>query len=163
MTPLKKVDTIINHYTFDEQGNEVEKQISIVCTLFLGRNLLNLTSRLIKILVPYLRIISGLEFKELTSLKDIKDINLTPEAVDSLINNLLQSFDENKIQTLILDLVKNTEVDNVSLSRPELFDIVFQGDLKLLFYVLKFIITENFTPFFKGKLSQAMEAAIAKI
>lgn len=151
---LKQHSEII--ITKDSEGNEKENIIDI--TLFLGRNAWNLALRLGKLILPLFKILGGQEIGDKPL--EIMKIKLTPQILDDLIDSLIVSLDESKMLTLVLDLLKNTEINNLQVSRPEIFDQVFQGDLSLLLKVLKIVIVENFTPFFKenhGFLNQIMK------
>jgi hypothetical protein len=139
--------------TYDDSYTGESSEITIKTTLHLGRKAISLMIRLLKLLVPYAKLISAEGFDLSTIQKgDFSKLKITESMMNKLIEALLTTLDEQNVIELILEILKQTDVDNVSIVNASAFDIVFQGRIDLLFEVLKFVIIENFTPFFRGKM-----------
>lgn len=126
---------------------------SVNCTLFLGRSGLALAVKLVKLILPMM---SKLKIKP-SDVADkklaVKDFSFSPELLSDILNELARMLDDNKVMDLIIELTKNVEVNGMSCGRQESFDIIFQGNLTLLFEVVRLVIVENFAPFLKQAMS----------
>lgn len=137
-----------------ETALEVDGQTyEIKNVLFLGRKSLSLAVRLSKKILPLMKTIGGLsEVNDFSKMEkvDIKKIKLPSNFFDKVSECLLEAADEKEICDLMFDLMSNTEINGAPLNKPGAFDLVFQGNLPLMFQVLKTVIIDNFSPFFKG-------------
>lgn len=132
----------------------IENPIIIESSLFLGRESLSIALSLGKLVVPFVKCISGIEkstgiLPVGTEDDPFKNLTITPEFFKSMAEQLISTMDEKKVTDLIFRIVKGTRVNNQEISKPEVFDVVFQGGLGLLLEVLKFILESNFSSFFK--------------
>jgi len=130
------------------------KKYNVSTILLMGKKTVTLSARLMKKATPFLRLIKNVTNSSGGSIfaggkVDFSKINLPDSFIDDLVDILLTGLDEKDMLSLILDLVKTTTVNENNLQNESVFDLVFQGNLMLLFQVVKFVIVENFGSFFK--------------
>jgi hypothetical protein len=80
----------------------------------------------------------------------LKGYSLTPDFWKVITEQIVFTLDDKRMTELIFRLVKGTRINGQEVSKPELFDVTFQGNLGFLFNVIKFILENNFSSFIRG-------------
>jgi len=135
--------------TFTDRNNS---EITVESNLFLAREAIGLATQLGKMVLPFGKAFAGIQKKAGLTDGNIEDVlkntEITPDFFKIIVDQLISSIDEKRINDLIFRLLKGTRVNGQEISKPEIYDIVFQGNLSLLVKVLQFIITSNYADFF---------------
>lgn len=122
----------------------------IVTVLFMGRKTARMSARLLKLLLPILKEL-GIDVSDSKQINELKSkvskMELPKDFISNAVDYICSKLDEAFVESLILDLCHQTTVDGNSLSKPEVFDIVFQGNLKLMGLVLVHVIKANYSGF----------------
>jgi hypothetical protein len=109
-----------------------DKQVTVTC--FPARLGLKLQVKLVKTVFPLMGLAGD-----------------TGNPDDSqMINKLatsLSGLDDKNIETLVLQLLSSTIVDNKTAGDAAQFDFMFSGEFGLLFDVLKFVLEVNYSSF----------------
>lgn len=125
-----------------------EQEHTIKITYFTGTRALALVARVLKKILPIFKALGHLDGLKFTNNKlDLSALSIGKDFFPQAIDALLVSMDEKEVVTLILDIMKNTELDGMALNRQEVFDLVFQGKPNLMMQVIKEVFIENFAPF----------------
>jgi len=142
--------------TIEVNGDNVK----IESTLFLGREGISLALQIGKLIAPFFRALGFLSSKNdyLDEKDSASKIELSPDFFKTIVEQLITAMDDKKILELIFRLLRGTRINGQEVSKPEIFDIVFQANLSLLYKVLEFIIVKNFSGFFdSGSVSNLLK------
>lgn len=142
----------------------VDSPILIESTLFLGRESISLALQLGRMIAPFFKALGGIsskldlsalnpssesEPKEKLSRDDLlKKMELSPDFFKIIVEQIIITMEEKRVMDLIMRLLKGTRINNQEISRVEIFDVVFQANLGLLFQTLQFVLEANFASFF---------------
>lgn len=150
---------------FKTAATEIERgdsPIKVESTLFTGQESIRVALQLGRMVLPFLKGLSGIKkittdevkkpdekLSDKGTLDALKQFDVTPDFFKTITDQLILTCDDKKVLELIFRLLKGTRVNGQEIAKPEIFDIVFQGDLGLLLEVLQFVIMSNFESFFK--------------
>jgi len=145
-----------------KEGEDIS--INIDSTLFLGRESLSIALQLGRMIAPFFKALGGISSKfdtkivkvsdseplDKEKLRDeiLKNLELSPDFFKTIVDQLIASMDEKRFLDLIFRLLKGTRVNNQEVSKPEIFDLVFQANIGVLWQVLQFVLESNFASFF---------------
>lgn len=123
-----------------------------------GRHALRMQTRLAKIVGPAVaKAADGLDRTSGSVLESELDVG-------GVVSALVDRLDEQVVDQLVADLLNSTRIDGKEAARPEVFDVVFAGNLGELYQGLAFVIEVNFGSLFTaartiiGGLASAREA-----
>lgn len=130
----------MNQYKHKDTTIEIgEKSYKVVVTAFPARRAIKMQIKIARLITPLLANIDTSDKSEIT-----KSLNS-----GTIASALKGSLDEDKIEKLILELLETTTVDNQVIGKGNEvhFDMLFAGELGLLFDVIKFVVEVNFSSF----------------
>lgn len=134
---------MINNYNTtlkSKRGADVKVEVSDFPT----SQMIDLQIELSSIIIPML---AGIELKNINGKIDWNAIKSANINVELVVKGLLSSLNSHRILTLIYSLLSFTRVDGKEVNKKEIFDIVFAGEMKLLFEVLLFVMKSCFGDF----------------
>ncbi|RKZ08928.1 hypothetical protein DRQ25_07870 [Candidatus Fermentibacteria bacterium] len=136
--------------TYDSEKEEVK----LSCTLFPARKGLRLQIKLVNLMLPLLGAAGSLKSKDSEDNPEnnelLTQLMRNPDIIKNIVNALLNALDEKKTVELILELLNMTRFNGKELNKEPIFDVCFQGEYKLLFECLYFVVEANFKSFFGG-------------
>lgn len=123
-----------------ETKEKVIDNHSVMVTQFPGRRALFFKTRLLKLAGPALA-------QMFTSEELSLDAKFDHTVIAKIIDKLAESLDENEFVRFVIDLLQCTRVDGKEITESE-FDMLFAGNLLLMYKILWFTLEVNYGSFF---------------
>lgn len=134
--------------SFKIKSNDKVENVSI--TTFSAFKGLNFGRRILHLISPILKTLdSGDKKVDITTLKN--QLSKSKINMDKLVDALMSSTEDSKLENLIFELVQTTSVGKHDLCEKEKFDNIFADNYGFLFEILKKIFEMNLSSFFKKK------------
>ena len=133
----------------------------VVTTSFGGRDGVRIGRKLLAVVLPLLE---GLDLSSMMPTKsegsepaqtaDLLKLKIDPKLILKMVGQII--VDES-LDSLLLELVSTTFVDNRDLSNVSNFDDVFADNLGLLFKIVKHVVVSNFSSIFGTLLTSSQK------
>lgn len=132
------------------------KDISV--TQLPARRAIRLKAKLLKLLAPTF----GALFEGAPKVRTLSSIDIQPVTIGKAMERLAETLEPTEYESLILESLSGTKIDNADIT-PQVFDIVFGGEMLFLYKVIWFSLKVQFEDFFGeggiGKLLQRLPQA----
>ena len=136
----------------------------VVTTSFGGRDGVRIGRKLLAVVLPLLE---GLDLSSMMPTKsedsedsepaqtaDLLKLKIDPKLILKMVGQIIA---DESLDSLLLELVSTTFVDNRDLSNVSNFDDVFADNLGLLFKIVKHVVVSNFSSIFGTLLTSSQK------